>query len=179
MNFAKRSIVLFSSLLALSACKAFDKEEPPLCPRVSALADSVTLTKFKPGPGRDLTDVELKAEMTSYHGSCHYDAEAKQMHVLLEVGIDAERRPGLAGRTAQVAYYIAVPTFYPDPKAKQILPVTLQFADDSNRLHYTDSEVDIAIPMANFKDLTKYEVFVGLQLTPDELAFNRQQKRGR
>ncbi len=179
MNFAKRSIALFFALLALSACKAFDKEEPPVCPRVSALADSIAMTKFRPGPGRDLTDVELKAEMTSYHGSCAYDAEEKKMRVTLQVGIDAERRPGLAGRHADIAYYIAIPGFYPDAQAKQILPVTLDFPDDSNRVHYTDGEVEIAIPMADFKDLPKYEVFVGLQLTADELAFNRQQKRGR
>lgn len=178
MNFAKRCIVLISTLLALSACKAFDKAEPPPCPRVSSLADSVTLTKFKPGPGRDLTDVQYLAELTSYHGSCHYDPEAKMMHVNLEIGIDAERRPALGGRTVSMAYYIAIPTFYPDPKAKQILPVTLQFDSDSNRVHYTDSEVEVLIPMSDFKDLAKYEVFVGLQLTPEELAFNRQQKRG-
>lgn len=179
MNFAKRSIALFASLLALSACKAFDKEEPPICPRVSALADSIAMTKFRPGPGRDLTDVELRAEMTSYHGSCRYDAEAKQMHVTLQVGIDAERRPALVGRRADISYYIAIPAFYPDPQAKQILPVALEFSESSNRVHYTDGEVEIAIPMENFKELPKYEVFVGLQLTPDELDFNRQQKRGK
>ncbi len=176
MNFATRSIALFTALLALSACKAFDKEEPPICPRVSALADSIAMTKFRSGPGRDLTDVELKAEMTSYHGSCLYDAEAKQMRLTLEVGIDAERRPALAGRRADISYYIAIPAFYPDPQAKQVLPVTLEFSEASNRVHYTDGEVEISIPMADMKDLPKYEVFVGLQLTPEELAFNRQQK---
>lgn len=176
MNFATRSMVLFASLLALSACKAFDKEEPALCPRVSALADSVVMTKFRPGPGRDITDVELRAEMTSYHGYCHYDAEANQMRVTLQVGIDAERRPALVGRNTNIGYYIAIPAFYPDPKAKQVLPVALEFDSDSNRLHVTDDEVEISIPMTDMKDLPKYEIFVGLQLTPDELAFNRQQK---
>jgi hypothetical protein len=176
MNFATRSIVLFTALLALSACRAFDKEEPPMCPRVSALADSVTLTKFRPGPGRDISDVQLMAEMTSFHGECRYDAEAKQMRLTLQVGIDAERRPALAGRQADIGYYIAIPAFYPNPQAKQILPVKLEFAADANRLHYTDGEVEISIPMADLKDWPKYEVFVGLQLTPDELAFNRQQR---
>jgi hypothetical protein len=176
MNFAKRSIALLTTLLALSACKAFDKEEPPMCPRVSALADSVVMTKFRPGQGRDMTDVELRAEMTSYHGSCRYNAETRQMIIKMQVGIDAERRPALSGRHADIAYYIAIPAFYPDPKAKQILPVSLDFSSDSNRAHVTDGEVEISIPITNLKELPKFEVFVGLQLTPDELAFNRQQK---
>ena len=98
------------------------------------------------------------------------------MILTLQVGIDAERRPALTGRRADIAYYIAIPAFYPDPKAKQVLPVTLEFSSDSNRLHYTDGEVQILVPMSDLKELPKYEIFVGLQLTPDELAFNRQQK---
>jgi hypothetical protein len=176
MKFAKRSITLFTALLALSACKIFDKEEPPLCPRVSALADSVAMTKFRPGSGRDAADIGLKVEMTSYHGSCHYNVETKQMNITLQVGIDAERFPAMTGRRADIGYYIAIPAFRPDPRAKQILPLTLDFSSDSNRLHYVDSEVEIAIPIPDLKDLAKYEVFVGLQLTPDELDYNRQQK---
>jgi len=176
MNFATRSITLLTALLSLSACKVFDKEEPPLCPRVSALADSVAVTKFRPGSGRDASDVTLKAEMTSFHGTCHYDFETRQMNISLELGIDAERRPAMTGRRADVAYYIAIPAFYPDPNAKQVLPVTLEFPSDSNQLHYVDSAVQISIPIADLKTLPRYEVFVGLQLTPDELTFNRQQK---
>jgi hypothetical protein len=176
MKFAKRSIALLATLLALSACKMFDKEEPPLCPRVSALADSVSVTKFRPGAGRDAADVAMRAEMTSFHGSCHYDPETQQMNITLQVGIDAERRAAMAGRNADVFYYVAIPAFRPDPRAKQIMPVALNFPSDSDHLHYVDNEVQIAIPMPNFKELAKYEVFVGLQLTPEELAYNRQHK---
>jgi hypothetical protein len=179
MKFAKRSITLLIALLSLSACKAFDKEEPPMCPRVSALADTVTQTKFRPGAGRDARDIEYRAEITSYHGSCHYDPQAREMHVSFEVGIDAERRQALVSRHAVINYYVAIPFFRPDPFAKTLLPVELDFSEDSNRLHVTDDTVNIVIPMPNLKEMIKYEIFVGLQLTPEELAYNRQQKNAK
>ncbi|MDR3326101.1 MAG: hypothetical protein LBS66_02165 [Rhodospirillaceae bacterium] len=148
-----------------------------MCPLVSALSDSVTLTKFRPGPGRDLTDVKFKAEITDYHGSCEYNAETKQVQLALKVGITADRHVGLDGRYADVNYYIAIPAFYPKLQAKQIIPVKLEFPEKTNRLHYVDDEINISIPQVDLKDMPAYEVFVGLQLTPDELSFNRQHKR--
>ncbi|MDR3435946.1 hypothetical protein [Telmatospirillum sp.] len=180
MTFVQRSIVLLSTLLALSACKSLDKEEPPLCPHVSMLADSAAMTRFAPGGGQEEKDRQFKAELTSFHGVCRYDPEAKKMLFTLNVGIDAERYPALAGGRADIAYYVAIPAFYPDPQGKALFPVRLDFSQDSKRLHVTDDELEIAIPMsADPKELGKYEVFLGLQLTPAELAYNRQHREDR
>ncbi|MTJ83256.1 MAG: hypothetical protein F8N37_19895 [Telmatospirillum sp.] len=176
MKFASRSIALLSSLLALSACKALDKEEPPLCPRVSVLADSAVLTRFAPGAARDDNNKLLTVELTSFHGTCRYDPEEQQMRFTIDVGIDADRFPAMKGQHADIAYYVAIPAFYPNPSGKAQFPLSLDFSD-SRHLHVTDEGLKIAIPMApSLKDLAKYEVFIGLQLTADELAYNREKR---
>jgi hypothetical protein len=176
MKFAGRITVLLSVLVALSACKAFDTQPPPPCPRISILGDAAKLTRFRPGPGRTAADAELTAELSSFHGSCTYDAAKRNMTVTLQVGIDAALRPAAKEWTADLSYFIALPVFYPNPNAKRVIPVYLEFSSGDGRVHYTDDEVEVSFPVLEIKELAKYEVIVGLQLTPEQVEYNRQRK---
>jgi hypothetical protein len=177
MRLFLRMTVIAVSLGALSACSLFSSSEPqPPCPRISVLADAASLTRFKPGSGRDLTDVELKAEFAGYKGSCEYDPDDRTMTLTLRVGIDATRGPAAKGNSADIAYFVAIPAFYPDPRAHAVLPVTITFPDNTDRVRYTDDEVSIAIPIAKLAELQKYKVYLGLQVDPDQLDYNRQSR---
>lgn len=164
--------LLLLAVLPLAACGTDAKDLPP-CPRVSVLADAAKMTRFKPGDGRDLTDVVLRAEFLSYRGSCTYDAEKKVAKLSLQVGIGIERGPAAAGRQQTLSYFVAIPAFYPDPKGRSEMPVVIDFPEKSDRVRYTDEEIEVAIPVANLKDLPKYEVFLGLQLDHAALEYNR------
>jgi hypothetical protein len=152
----------------------FVSEEPPLCPRISILADAAKVTRFRPGAGQGTQDEVLKAELTRYQGSCFYDRDAKQMTISLRVGIDAMRGAAAGGQTAKLDYFVAIPTFFPDPQAKTIMPVSIEFEKDKDRLRYTDDEVQVVFPLPNVREMARYEVFVGLQLDAAELERNRQ-----
>lgn len=165
---------IVGSVVALSSCKIFVKEEPPPCPRVSILADAAKLVQFRAGAGRDLTDIALKAELVNYHGSCFYDKDNQTMTLTLQVGIDAERGVALTGDTATISYFVTVPEFFPQPAAKKILPVTLQFSKNSNHLRVTDGDVEIKFPIKSTKEMERYELFIGLQLDQAQLDYNRQ-----
>lgn len=171
--------LLILAALPLAACDTFDTKEPAPCPRVSVLADTAKLTRFKPGEGRDLTDVVLQAEFLSYRGSCVYDAEKKVTKLTLQVAIGAQRGPAAVDREQSLAYFVAIPAFFPDAKGRSVMPVNIAFPDKVNRVRYTDEELEIAIPVANLKDMPRYEVFVGLQLDPAELDYNRRQSGSR
>jgi hypothetical protein len=56
--------------------------------------------------------------------------------------------------------------------AKQTLTDTMSFAGNQTRTGATDS-LSETIPLANPREAANYHVFVGFQLTPEELAFNR------
>ena len=168
------AVATVSSLLALSGCKMFVKEEPPPCPRVSILADAAKLTRFRPGPGRDVTDMVVQAEVSSYHGSCFYNSEAKTMSIDIQVGINAQKGAALVDNKVEVAYFVAIPAFFPEPQAKAVLPVTLEFPKNSHAVRLTDEQLAITIPVKDVKELGGYEVFLGFQLEPAELEYNRQ-----
>ena len=175
------------ALLSATACSSSSDSKPDdkppaakidpekvACPHVSVLADAARLTRFRPGPGRDITDVALHAELVHYNGSCLYDPDSKSMSINLQVGINAERGPAApANRTAALSYFVAIPAFFPSPAAKRIFPVHLTFPDNADTVGFTDDEVDITIPVDQIKNMEKYEVFLGLQLDHDELDYNR------
>lgn len=176
MTFSFRLLALAALLLTLGACGSVDKsKEPPPCPRVSILNDAAKMMRFRPGQGRDITDVQLQAEVISYHGFCKYEPEKKQMTVVLQIGIDAQLGPAAAGRNADIAYFVAVPAFYPQPQAKQVMTVPLAFPENTNHVRYTDEELSVTIPLSDIKELGKYDVILGLQLTADEVDYNRRQ----
>ena len=172
-----RFVLLTVATLALAGCSIFEsKKEPAFCPRVSVLADAATLTRFQPGPGRDPTDVDLQAEFNSYHGTCAYDAQTKVMDILMQVGVDAKLGPAAKSRKADIGYFVAIPAFFGNPKGKVVMPVNLVFPDGTDRVRFVDDEVELSIPIPNLDELNRYEVFVGLQLLPAEVDYNRQVK---
>lgn len=160
------------AVLALSGCKIFVKEEPPPCPRVSVVEDASKLVRFHLG-STDVKDIEMTAEIVKYRGSCHYDKDDKVMEVSLDVGIDAYAGPAFTPGERKIAYFIAVPAFFPSAEGKKIFPVTLDIPAGPKGVHVTDSDVHIQIPIKDIKKLEADEIFVGFQLEPSELDYNR------
>lgn len=161
-----------ASLLALSGCKIFVKEEPPPCPRVSVVEDASKLVRFHLG-STDVKDIEMSAEIVKYRGSCHYDKDDKVMEVSLDVGIDAYAGPAFTPGEKKIDYFIAVPAFFPSAEGKKIFPVTLDIPAGPKGVHITDRDVRIQIPIKDIKKLEADEIFVGFQLEPSELDYNR------
>jgi hypothetical protein len=166
--------MVVAALLALSGCKVLVKEEPPPCPRVSILADASHLTRFRPGAGQAEGDVEFRARIVDYNGSCYYDRDEKTMSVTLQLAIEATRGPALTDGKRDLNYFVAVPFFFPESEAKKILPLTIDIPKGANGVKATDRDVRISFPVRNIKELERYELFVGLQLDEAELRYNRQ-----
>lgn len=161
------------ALLALSGCKVFVKDEPPPCPRVSVLEDASKLVRFK-GGSHEAKDIELAAEIVKYRGSCKYDRDEKVMDVTLRVGIDAFPGPATVDGPQQAQYFVAIPAFSGTPEGKKIFPVSIPVsAKESKGTRFTDGDVSISFPVKDIKKLEAYEIFVGFQLTPAELDYNR------
>jgi hypothetical protein len=160
------------AVLALSGCKVFVKEEPPPCPRVSVVEDASKLVQFRAG-SVDAKDIEMSAEIVKYRGSCHYDKDDKVMEVSLDVSIDAYAGPAFVAGPQKIAYFIAVPAFFPEEAGKKIFPVALDIPTGPKGVHITDKDVRLKIPVKDIKKLEAYEIFVGFQLDQSELDYNR------
>lgn len=164
--------------MATAACGLFEKDQVYACPQVFILQDAQKLTRFKPGPGRDITDIQFEAEIIDFRGGCDVDEDDDvwEVDVELLVLISVERGPANKGRDIEFEYFVVLPGFEGKPGGKRIFPVKGEFEEGRTRLLYQDS-VELNIPLNNPNDAGKTEIVFGFQLTPDELKFNRSRQR--
>ena len=172
-----RPLVASLALLPLLAGCAKDKEIPP-CPPVYILSDTSHVTHFRPGPGHDLTDVDIEAEIIGFHGECGFKprAEGGDVLVSLQVALDVKRGPANTSRKANLDYFVAIPTFFPQPQAKMVFPIAVEFPEGINEVRRVDEPVALTIPVKSHDVINNYEVYLGFQTTADELERNRATK---
>ncbi|SDE05144.1 hypothetical protein SAMN05421720_1035 [Rhodospira trueperi] len=164
----------------LSACSGpvFEREETRPCPPVRMEATTVDLTRFRPGPGRDLTDVVLEAELTGYQGECQYDDDEQSVRVDLVLAFSASLGPAATERQQAFEYYVAIPRFYPDPRGKQVFESTIVFPENTNRVRYVGEELSIEVPLGADGAAAEVPVYIGFQLTPEQIEYNRAHATG-
>ena len=162
--------VLAAATLVLASCSALEDEARYPCPKVFILGDAGNMVRFKPGPGRDITDIVFEARIANFSGSCEY--EKGGVDIELVVRIDVQRGPASPDRRIAFDYFVAIPAFRPQPDAKRVLPVQGAFEENQTRLVYQD-EVKMFIPLDKPVEGVNTEVVIGFQLSEDEIEFNR------
>ena len=169
-----RLVLPAALVLALAACG--NKSQPP-CPDVNVLDDASKFTQFKPGEGRDITDIVLQGEIVGFKGTCAYDKDDKKLTVVMQVQMEFTHGPAATTRDAQVQYFVAVPSYYPKPQAKQVEDLKFTFANAADHVRITDNEVDVVLPVKDLsKDVDKMSIYIGFQLDQAQLDYNRSLK---
>jgi len=168
-------LVGFALVAGLAGCGLFDREKRPgACPRFLILGGAEEVTKFRPGTGRDVTDVAFRVSVADFNGTCGYDKNT--VKVTLNVVFEVERGPASTSRDAAFQYFVAIPEFHPDPAGKRVLPVSVRFQGAAPQLVFVDA-VNMTIPIKDKQLGADYEVYLGFQLTPDEIEWNRTHRR--
>jgi hypothetical protein len=165
------------ALATLQGCGVFTVPvESPACPRVAVLADAARIVKFRPGPGRDLTDVLYEGQFRDVTGTCAYDM--KRSHIDLEFSVDIEvvRGPADATRQVRIEYFVAVVDPNQNILGKEKFTAAFRFEGNANRAVITE-DVNPRLPLQDVKLGPGYAVLVGFQLTADELAYVRRRAR--
>lgn len=158
------------SLSALSACSLFDTSKQFPCPAVGMPRETATLTHFREGAGRDLTDVIYEAGVADVKMACTYTSSG--VNIDLGVVLSAERGPANTARTATVPYYVAIVDPERNILAKEVFTKTLAFEPNVNRSAGLD-ETQEKIPLPKGKSAERYGIIIGMQLTPEEVEYNR------
>ena len=170
-----RAVIAVSALgLLVSGCGLFDKDVKYRCPAVFILDDARELTRFKPGPGRDITDILFQAEIVNFVGDCDYDEGTAEIE--LSVQILVERGPANKGREVAFEYFVAMPQFQSQTEGKRVFSVVGAFDGNLTRMQYQD-DLEMTIPVSAPTDGAAVEIVLGFQLTPEELKFNRSRKQ--
>ncbi len=158
------------ALPLLSGCNNGGEQFPPVCPRPAILGDAADLSRFT-GTGRDITDSIFAGRITGIAGSCKRDGP-RTVVATISVGIDLTRGPASRSRTADIAYFVAV-SEGDRVLDKRIYPLRADFPENTDRLRLEGDSVDLRLPVTAQKSAGSYQVIVGFQLTPAELAYNR------
>ncbi len=168
----RRFAVVLPAILVLSILAGCSPHLVPPCPPVRVDNATATITKFKDGPGRDVTDIEYQAEILGYKGHCDYGKES--VAVIFDVDMALTRGPAATANTAPLYYFVAVPQFFPDAAGKQIMKTVRKLPGKSGaRETFTESGVRVRIPLKADQAGASFDVYVGFQPDSAQLEYNR------
>jgi hypothetical protein len=158
----------------LSGCTAPD-EFAPACPALALLNDGADLTRFRPGNGRDVTDLVLDARLTEVPASCHSDGPRK-VAATLHVTADLHRGPAATTRDVAVPYFVSIVS---NGTIIQEADYTLRssFPPNIDRIRVNGDDIDMVFPVTSERSAAAYKIYVSFRLTPEELAYNRGRAR--
>jgi hypothetical protein len=164
------------ALALLGACtsRAETQRQQAFCPKGYTVGDAATMTRFKPGPGRDPTDVQFQAEVIKVESTCSFDKNGADIETRVTIGV--LEGPAAVNRQASFGYFVAILDGNRQVVARQEFPTEFKFEGNRNRLASVD-ELSERLPGLTTKDAQTYQIAVGLLVTPDELSYNRQRQR--
>ena len=159
---------LLAGLLAACASDP-DPEAAQGCPRVAVVADAALAEQFKPGPGRDLTDLSSRAQIVDISGGCAY--EDGSVTVSVTVPIVVERGPAMTGSEADYSYFVAVTDRDWNVIAKRVFPIRFRF-DSGNGFAASREELEQVIPLDTPRQAAEFQILIGFDLDREQLSRN-------
>ena len=143
------------------------------CPDVKVIAELGNLVRFKPGDGRDITDVVMEAQFEEVRGECSVDDDEVEMALL--VVITARRGPASQVLSDDFSLVAAVTDQDRTILSRRTVPGTFDFSGNRARVRYLE-RLKIDIPKQEQQGARDFIVFIGFDLTRDQLQFNRAQQ---
>lgn len=159
----------------LGACGLFEEEgRPPPCPIAAVVGDARTLSLYAPGPGRDLTDVTFEAAIGARVTACEYDKN--KLTSQLRVEIIAQRGPADRSRRGTFEYFVVIADQDQNILAKERFTMAIDFPGNRTRVGVFE-ELDQTIHLKAGETGDNYDIYVGFQLSDDQLRENRDRAR--
>lgn len=170
----KRSAVVAALGFALAACSSDTK--PQSCPSAAILAPAATLTAFRPDKPNDPSGELYSVGLTNVRTSCVLDADNGTTDSSLELTFRSKRAASPDAAGYRIPYFVAVSL---DGKilAKRNFWIGFNFASGEAETQFTDSVASTVVNLENGKKPYEYELVVGLQLTHDQLEYNKRMSR--
>ncbi len=169
------SAALLVSALAGCGMMGTSKEVPPPCPKVRLLGDANKLTQFRQGTGRDATDVAFQVDVVGLDAVCEFKDKNANVVVTTTLGVAATRGPASQGDVVStISYFVAVVDSTQQILVREAFESRIDLPAGRRRAGVVEETVQ-RIPL-NGKRSSEIEILVGLQLSEEQLQFNRQQR---
>lgn len=172
------ALVILLATVAIAGCS---KKVAPACPTGGKLADASTITVFRDGPGRDITDIEYKAQLLDVQGGCEYIFDENRMTMWFQAIFDIEPGPTTTSETFDIPYFIAITKkgniVIEQEGFKESFVATVPVPETRASFRYRDGIVDVEMPLTDDINGRNIEIIFGFQLTEEQLRYNRAQIR--
>ncbi|MBC8268325.1 MAG: hypothetical protein H8E36_06225 [Rhodospirillaceae bacterium] len=170
--------VWLAVLLLLSACTGMPGvADPPPCPLVSTLGDAEIITRYMDGPGRDLIDLDFTGRISKLSGKCFFEIDEDTGEGLVRVEVNTEfkleRGAGNKTREASFDYFVSLLDDQGNVLDKLSFPFTAKYWKNRTTVTEKDAAVELSIPLTGGLTGQDFSIYVGFQLSREELDFNR------
>ena len=147
-----------------------------ICPVPAILADTQSVTFFRPGTAPDMANELYTVSLTDAQGDCTYSTAKNLVKASLDLTFRATRAPQAQAATYSVPYFVAV-TENSKIYNKRLLYLKFTFAPGAATATITQSPNDIQLRVSNGKLPWNYEELAGFQMSPDQIAYARNRSR--
>ena len=147
-----------------------------ICPVPAILADTQSVTFFRPGTAPDMANELYTVSLINAEGDCTYNTKETLVKASLDLTFRATRAPQAQGATYTVPYFVAV-TENAKIYNKRLLYLKFSFAPGAATATITQSPNDISLHVSNGKLPWNYEELVGFQMTPEQIAYAKNRSR--
>lgn len=182
MSEAVRGLIRWSAVIAagvlLAACSSDEDKAGAPCPAAKVLGEPSELTRFREGPGRDPIDILFEARIMRVVGECAYDQDGGEIEVELSVIMEVVRGAASADGKVNYRYFVAVSEWTPEGGLEPVVHSREAFAVEARippgrrGLRYEDL-LEVTIPRPDDRKVQNYVLYLGFELTKDELSHNR------
>jgi hypothetical protein len=156
--------------LILAGCSS-DKSGD--CPTITGITDASIQTVFRPGSSEDPSNVLYTAEITGVTGDCDIDKKKHTADSNLQISFRVTRPPSGGEVHYSVPYFVAVTKGTERILARRSYAVAVTLAPGQTTAVVNDRVESTALHPDKDKQPYDYQILVGLQLTKDQLEYNR------
>ena len=166
----------------VAGCPILELEKSPFyCPTINILADAASVTRFRDGPGRDIIDIAHEGEIRDILAAkCKHDIDKDSGEGLLTVKfslvIEAELGPAADDRKPAFGYFVSITDGSFNILQKELFRFPVEFSGNRTRVTAEDEKVTLDIPLKAGQDGRDFEIFIGFQLSQEQVEYNRRRR---
>lgn len=158
--------------LLLAACGSGGDQGKRICPQAAIVRDLAQVADFAREEIADQRSLVAAGKIGRVESRCNFDKNT--IEVEIEAQMLARRGPQLGGDRVEFPYFAAILNDKDQPVAKQNMSARFRF-DSDGRAEITE-KLRVAIPEPASASGAYWRVLLGFQLSPEQLAFNRNEK---
>jgi hypothetical protein len=157
----------------LVSCSTPDPYAVVSCPYIGVLDDASEITRFKYGGDRDVSDIEFHGEITRVEFHCT-EPEGKNV-VIGRAVVHTKFEKGMSATLDRQFFNLFIALSEREDRVvdKSTMTIDVEFKDGNRVVTEQTTIKNIRVPTNGDVPPELHNLYIGFQLTPAEVAYNR------